>query len=165
VFDLDPLVGLGLPSYSLSSAMVLTAILTAISDRSGVFAGVRYRTDTLTGKDFRTLAYGSGRGAGNWGQGVASSNLASPTKRSTPSDLVGVAFNRILTALDDAEAPTAPDQLETTRPKTPSPCVQRGLHIGMQVASRDRRILMVGDLLQDVQIDAGLGHPCQGGVP
>ena len=67
MFDLDPLVGLGLPSYSLSSAMVLTAILTAISDRSGVFAGVRYRTDTLTGKDFRTLAYGSGRGAGNWG--------------------------------------------------------------------------------------------------
>ena len=48
VFDLDPLVGLGLPSYSLSSAMVLTAILTAISDRSGVFAGVRYRTDTLS---------------------------------------------------------------------------------------------------------------------
>jgi hypothetical protein len=35
----------------------------------------------------------------------------------------------------------------------------------MQVASRDRRILMVGDPLQDVQIDAGLGHPCQGGVP
>jgi diketogulonate reductase-like aldo/keto reductase len=28
------------------------------------------------------------------GQGVASSNLASPTKRSTPSDLVGPAFNR-----------------------------------------------------------------------
>jgi hypothetical protein len=48
---LDPLVGLGLPSYSLSSAMVLTAILTAISDRSAVFAGVRCRTDSLTGKD------------------------------------------------------------------------------------------------------------------
>jgi hypothetical protein len=45
--------------------MVLTAILTAISDRCGVFAGVRCRTDSLTGKDFRTLAYGSGRGAGN----------------------------------------------------------------------------------------------------
>jgi hypothetical protein len=58
---LDPLVGLGLPSYSLSSAMVLTAI----SDRSAVFAGVRCRTDSLTGKDFRTLVYGSGRGAGN----------------------------------------------------------------------------------------------------
>jgi hypothetical protein len=28
------------------------------------------------------------------GQGVASSNLASPTKQSTPSDLVGAAFNR-----------------------------------------------------------------------
>ena len=47
--------------------MVLTAILTAISDRSGVFAGVRCRLDSLTGKDFRTMAYGSGRGAGNWG--------------------------------------------------------------------------------------------------
>ena len=45
------------------------------------------------------------------------------------------------------------------------PCVQHGLHIGMQVASRDRRILMGGDPLQYVQIDAGLGHPCQGGVP
>jgi len=67
VFDLDPLVGLGLPSYSLSSAMVLTAILTAISDRSGVFAGVRCRRDSLTSKDFRILAHGSGRGAGNWG--------------------------------------------------------------------------------------------------
>ena len=37
------------------------------------------------------------------GQGVASSNLASPTKPSTPSDLVGYAFTDILTAVDDAE--------------------------------------------------------------
>jgi hypothetical protein len=33
----------------------------------------------LTGKDFQTPRYGSGRVAGNWGQGVASSNLTSPT--------------------------------------------------------------------------------------
>jgi hypothetical protein len=43
--------------------------------------------------------------------------------------------------------------------------VQHGLHIGMQVASRDRRIVMAGDPLQDVQIDASISHPCQGGVP
>jgi hypothetical protein len=44
--------------------MVLTAILTAIDGRLGVFAGVHwYRF--LTGKDFRTPAYGSGRIAGN----------------------------------------------------------------------------------------------------
>jgi hypothetical protein len=35
----------------------------------------------------------------------------------------------------------------------------------MQVASRDCRILMSGDSLQDVQIDASVGHPGQGGVP
>jgi hypothetical protein len=33
------------------------------------------------------------------------------------------------------------------------------LHIGMQVVSRDRRVLLVGDALQDVQIDASIGHP------
>jgi hypothetical protein len=35
----------------------------------------------------------------------------------------------------------------------------------MQIASRDRRILMSGDPLQNVQIDASVGHLCQGGVP
>ena len=35
----------------------------------------------------------------------------------------------------------------------------------MQVASRDRRIPMFGDPLQDVQIDPGVGHPMSGGVP
>ena len=44
------------------------------------------------------------------------------------------------------------------------PASKHGSHIGMQVASRDRRILMAGDPLQDVQIDTGVGHPCQGGV-
>ena len=32
------------------------------------------------------------------------------------------------------------------------------------VASRDRRILMADDPLQDVEIDASVGHPRQGGV-
>ncbi len=32
----------------------------------------------------------------------------------------------------------------------------------MQVASRDRRISMFGDPMQDVQIDPGVGHPYQG---
>ena len=45
------------------------------------------------------------------------------------------------------------------------PSVQHVLHIRMQVASSDRRILMAGDALQDVQIDASVGHPGQGGVP
>ena len=31
--------------------------------------------------------------------------------------------------------------------------------------NRDCRILMSGDSLQDVQIDASVGHPGQGGVP
>jgi hypothetical protein len=35
----------------------------------------------------------------------------------------------------------------------------------MQVASRDCRILMAGDPLQDVQIDASTSHPGHGGVP
>jgi hypothetical protein len=35
----------------------------------------------------------------------------------------------------------------------------------MQVASRDRRILMSGHPLQDMQIDASVGNPCQRGVP
>jgi hypothetical protein len=34
----------------------------------------------------------------------------------------------------------------------------------MQAASHDCRILMAGDPLQDVQIDTGVGRPCQGGV-
>ena len=34
----------------------------------------------------------------------------------------------------------------------------------MQVASRDRRILMAGDPLQDVQIDTGVGHPYRSGM-
>jgi hypothetical protein len=34
----------------------------------------------------------------------------------------------------------------------------------MQAASRDCRILMAGHPLQDVQIDTGVDHPCQGGV-
>ena len=50
--------------------MVLTAIPTAIHGRPGVFAGGRCRTDSLAGKDFRTLAYGSGRVAGNFLQTV-----------------------------------------------------------------------------------------------
>jgi hypothetical protein len=35
----------------------------------------------------------------------------------------------------------------------------------MLVASSGRRILMAGDPLQDVQIDASVSHPGQGGVP
>jgi len=35
----------------------------------------------------------------------------------------------------------------------------------MQVASPDRRILMSGGPLHNVQIDASVGHPGQGGVP
>jgi hypothetical protein len=57
----------------------------------------------------------------------------------------------------------APDQLGPPRRKCSS-SVQHGLHIGMQVASRDCRILMAGDPLQDVQIDASISHPGQGGV-
>ena len=67
-----------------------------------------------------------------------------------------------ITAIDDAER-RPPRQPRTTGPK-PTPSVQYGFYIGMQVASRDRRILMAGDPLQDVQIDTGVGHPCQGGV-
>jgi hypothetical protein len=34
----------------------------------------------------------------------------------------------------------------------------------MQISSRDRRILMSSDPLQNVQIDASVGHPAQRGV-
>jgi hypothetical protein len=33
------------------------------------------------------------------------------------------------------------------------------------MAGCDRRILMSGDPLQDVQIDPSVGQPCQGSVP
>jgi hypothetical protein len=36
---------------------------------------------------------------------------------------------------------------------------------GCKVASRNCRILMSGDPLQDVQIGASVGQPGQGGVP
>jgi hypothetical protein len=45
------------------------------------------------------------------------------------------------------------------------PSVQHGVHIRMQAASSDRRILMAGDPFQDVQIETSIGHPDQGGVP
>src|SRR5215213_3583651 len=44
-----------------------------------------------------------GHAADDWGSRGRESNLASPTKRSTSSDLVGPAFTGILTALDDAD--------------------------------------------------------------
>jgi hypothetical protein len=66
--------------------MVLTAIPTAIHDR---LEGVRWCSlpyGFLTDKDFRTPAYGSGRVAGNRGQGVASSDLASPAMQVAESN-------------------------------------------------------------------------------
>ena len=50
-----------------SPAMVLTAILTAISDLLGLFATVRTHPDSLTGKEFRTSVNFSGRAADDWG--------------------------------------------------------------------------------------------------
>ena len=49
-------------------------------------------------------------------------------------------------------------------PPARSPLPASNIYIGMQAASHDCRILMAGDPLQDVQIDTGVGHPCQGGV-
>jgi hypothetical protein len=49
-------------------------------------------------------------------------------------------------------------------PKTLSQRPARPAH-RMQVASRDRRILMAGDALQNVQIDADVGHQWESGVP
>src|SRR5215211_3913196 len=48
--------------------MVLTAIPTAIHGHPWCVRSCSLRYGFLTGKDFRTPAYGSGRVAGNWGQ-------------------------------------------------------------------------------------------------
>jgi hypothetical protein len=70
----------------------------------------------------------------------------------------------ILTALDDAER--RPLRTSYGPPgRRSSSSVQHGLHVGVQLASRDCRILMAGDPLQDVQIDASISDPCQGDVP
>ena len=99
------------------------------------------------------------------GQGVASSNLASPTKAIHPirpsRTCIQPAF--LPPSIGAEQRPLRTSYGPPGRKRPPS--VQHGLHIGMQVASRDRRILMSGDPLQDVQIDASVGHPCQGGVP
>ena len=79
------------------------------------------------------------------GQGVASSNLASPTKpMSTPSDLIGAGIKPMflppsITPSDGRSGPA-----RTTRARRRA-SVQHGLHIGMQAASRDCRILMSSD--------------------
>ena len=86
-------------------------------------------------------------------------------KQFTPSDLVGPVFQPAFLppSIGAEQRPLRTSYGPPGRKRPPS--VQHGLHIGMQVASRDRRILMSGDPLQDVQIDASVGHPCQGGVP
>src|SRR5829696_5721086 len=48
--------------------MVLTAIPTAIHGHPWCVRSCSLPYGFLTGKDFRTMAYGSGRVAGNWGQ-------------------------------------------------------------------------------------------------
>ena len=84
----------------------------------------------ITGSGATTIDTRSG------GQGVASSNLASPTKRSTPSDLVGPEFNRRSCRLDADRRPLWTSYGPPCRKHCPG--VQHGLHIRMQVASSDR---------------------------
>jgi hypothetical protein len=79
VFDLDPLVDLGLPSYPLSSPMVLTAILTAVCYRSRVFAGVRCRMDSLQVRIFEHWGTAADATPVTYKQGVSSSSLLAPT--------------------------------------------------------------------------------------
>ncbi|MCE3276710.1 MAG: hypothetical protein K0R13_2565, partial [Propionibacteriaceae bacterium] len=74
-------VGPGLPSYSLSSAMVLTAILTAISDRSGVFAGVRCRRIPLQVRIFEHWRTAADAVPVTYKQGVTGSSPVAPTTR------------------------------------------------------------------------------------
>ena len=92
---------------------------------------------------------------------VGSSNLASPTKPSTPSDLVGPAFQPTflppLISPSDGRSGRATDHQAENAVQTSSMACTSGCR-----SSRDRRILMAGDPLQDMQFDAGVGHPCLG---
>ena len=59
--------------------MVLTAILTAISDRSGVFAGVRCRGIPLQVRIFEQWRTAADAVPVTYKQGVSSSSLLAPT--------------------------------------------------------------------------------------
>jgi hypothetical protein len=59
--------------------MVLTAILTAISDRSGVFAGVRCRRIPLQVRIFEHWRTAADAVPVTYKQGVSSSSLLAPT--------------------------------------------------------------------------------------
>jgi hypothetical protein len=50
-------------------------------------------------------------------------------------------------------------------PRERGPRIEHGLGVGMQVSARHGRVLVPGDPLQQVQFDAGVGHPGQRGVP
>jgi hypothetical protein len=94
-------------SNLLSLAMVLTAIPTAIRGRLGVFAGIHCRTDSLQVRisGHRPTAADASPVTGVKGSRVQISP-ARP-KRSTPSDLVGPAFNRHSCSVTSASQPVA----------------------------------------------------------
>ena len=76
---IEPLIDLGLSSNLLSSAMVLTAILTAIHGRLGVFAGVHCRTDSLRVRISGHRPTAADASPVTYKQGVSSSSLLAPT--------------------------------------------------------------------------------------
>jgi hypothetical protein len=72
--------------------MVLTAILTAISDRSGVFAGVRCRGIPLQVRIFEQWRTAADAVPVTYKQGVSSSSLLAPTLKAVDSRIGALEF-------------------------------------------------------------------------
>jgi hypothetical protein len=94
------------------------------------------------------------------GQGVASSNLASPTSQCriiTPDQSrVHPATGPSSTRLSAGElGPDWGHQREYAAPTS------SGLVIRVKITARHRRVLMASHTLEKVQLDAGVGHPGQ----
>jgi hypothetical protein len=128
---------------SLSLAMGLNTILTTIL---GLSTEIPQSPKPLSVREIGRPRTVSDTLPMSGGQGVASSNLASPTK---PIDAIRLSRIGIQpTVLPPSITPSDGRSGPPGRKRCAS--LQHGLHIGMQVASRNCRILMSGDPLQGV---------------
>ena len=74
-----------------------------------------------------------------------------------------------MSAIDEGTSGSAttgvPGPVRDHQSENASPAANRACVSGCRLACGHGRILVTGDALEHVQVDAGVGHPCQRGVP